>query len=66
MQQAEHMRHQLERTHAQEAEMQAKRTEIAEIQKMLSDARLAVHDERQQYMKIRREHNIMSSESLRF
>ena len=61
MQQAEHMRHQLERTHAQEAELAAKKTEIAEIQKMMSDSRMAVHQERQQYMKIKREHNVLLS-----
>lgn len=43
---AEQLRFALERTHAQEQEMLAKKTEIAELQKILSDQRLAVHDER--------------------
>lgn len=45
--------------------MLAKKTEIAELQKILSDQRLAVHDERQQYMKLKREHNMVLSKSLR-
>jgi hypothetical protein len=36
----------LERVHLQESELVAKKHEIAEVQKVLSDARLAVHDER--------------------
>ena len=45
--------------------MVAKKHEIAEVQKVLSDARLAVHDERQQYMKLKREHNFMISKQMR-
>ena len=45
--------------------MVAKKHEIAEVQKVLSDARLAVHDERQQYMKLKREHNFMISKQIR-
>lgn len=60
-QEAETMRILLERVHAHEAEMLAKKTEIAEVQKMLSDQRLAVHDERQQFMKLKREHNYVLS-----
>jgi hypothetical protein len=40
------MRHMIERVHGQEGELGDKKVEIAELQKMLSDARLAVHDER--------------------
>ena len=53
------MRHMLERIHSQEGDLNSKKIEIAELQKILSDARLAVHDERQQYMKLKREHNAM-------
>jgi hypothetical protein len=55
------MRLLLERVHAYEQELQGKKIEIAEIQKLLSDQRLAVHDERQQLMKLKREHNQMLS-----
>lgn len=41
------MRHMLERIHSQEGDLNIKKIEIAELQKILSDARLAVHDERQ-------------------
>ena len=58
---AERLRIVLERVHQQESELVAKKHEIAEVQKVLSDARLAVHDERQQYMKLKREHNFMIS-----
>jgi hypothetical protein len=61
LQQAEALRHLLESTHSKESELAAKKTEIAELQKMLSDARIAVHDERQQYMKIKRDHNVIVS-----
>ena len=53
------MRHIIERLHNQEGDLSHKKIEIAELQKILSDARLAVHDERQQYMKLKREHNVM-------
>ena len=55
------MRYVLERVHSEESELVTKKHEIAEIQKMISDARLAVHDERQQYMKLKREHNFVVS-----
>ena len=58
---AERLRIVLERVHHQESELVAKKHEIAEVQKVLSDARLAVHDESQQYMKLKREHNFMIS-----
>lgn len=61
---AEKLRFMLERVHQQEQELGLKKTEIAELQKMLSDQRLAVHDERQQYMKLKREHNLMLSKLL--
>ena len=54
---AEQLRLAMERVHASEIEMLAKKTEIAEVQKIMSDHRLAVHDERQQFMKLRREFN---------
>ena len=41
------MRHIIERLHSQEGDLSQKKIEIAELQKILSDARLAVHDERQ-------------------
>ena len=44
--QAEQMRHMLERIHSQEGDLNSKKIEIAELQKILGDARLAVHDER--------------------
>ncbi len=53
------MRHMLEKVHSQEGDLNQRKLEIAELQKILSDARLAVHDERQQYMKLKREHNAM-------
>jgi hypothetical protein len=53
------MRHLLEKVHAQEGDLSQRKVEIAELQKILSDSRLAVHDERQQYMKLKREHNAM-------
>ena len=43
---AEKLRVQLERVHNQESDLVSKKHEIAEMQKMLSDLRLAVHDER--------------------
>ena len=46
-QEAEKLRYVLERVHSEESELVTKKHEIAEIQKMISDARLAVHDERQ-------------------
>lgn len=58
---AERLRIVLEKVHQQESDLVGKKHEIAEIQKMLSDARLAMHDERQQYMKLKREHNFMIS-----
>jgi uncharacterized coiled-coil DUF342 family protein len=54
---AEQLRLAMERVHSSEIEMLAKKTEIAEVQKIMSDQRLAVHDERQQFMKLRREYN---------
>lgn len=51
----------LERVHASEQEMLAKKTEIAELQKMLSDQRLAIFDERQQYLKLKRDHHMALS-----
>lgn len=51
----------LERVHLQESELVEKKHEIAEVQKMLSDARLAMHDERQQYIKLKREHHFVIS-----
>jgi hypothetical protein len=45
-QEAEKLRIVLERIHSQESELVGKKHEIAEIQKIISDARLAVHDER--------------------
>lgn len=40
------MRLLLERVHSEEYEMILKKTEIAELQKILSDSRLAIYDER--------------------
>ena len=55
------MRHHIEKVHNQEGDLGQKKVEIAELQKILSDARLAVHDERQQFMKLKREHNAMAA-----
>lgn len=60
--QAEEMRHLLERVHSSESALTHKKVEIAEMQKILSDARIAVHEERQQYMKMKREHNAMRAQ----
>jgi hypothetical protein len=60
-QDAEQMRLQIERSHTFEHEILDKKREISEIQKALSDSRLSIYDERQQFMKLKREFDLLLS-----
>lgn len=51
----------MEKIHNIENEVLNKKNELSELQKALSDSHLAVYDERMQFMKLKREYNLMRS-----
>lgn len=55
------MRLQMEKVHNVENEVLNKKNELTELQKALSDSHLAVYDERMQYMKLKREYELLNS-----
>ena len=58
------MRLQIEGFHSKEDGVIAKKNEITELQKALSDAHLCIYDERQQFLKLKREYDIIVSKFL--
>eukprot|EP00347_Sterkiella_histriomuscorum_P001132 403373203 len=57
--QAEQMRLQIEKFHGSEQQILGKKNEITEIQKALSDSHISIYDERHQFMKLKREYDIL-------
>lgn len=51
----------MEKIHNIENEVLNKKNELSELQKALSDSHLAVYDERMQFMKLKREYDLMRS-----
>ena len=51
----------MEKVHSFENEVLNKKNELSELQKALSDSHLSIYDERMQYMKLKREFDLMQS-----
>jgi len=49
----------MENVHMYEKEVFNKKNDIAELQKMISDAHLAIYDERSQFMKLKKDYDFL-------
>ena len=56
------MRLNIEKVHSKEQEVVAIKEQIAEMQKALSDSHLAIYDEKNYYMQLMREHNLLTNQ----
>ena len=56
------MRLNIEKVHAKEQEVVQIKEQIAEMQKALSDSHLAIYDEKNYYMQLMREHNLLTAQ----
>ena len=55
------MRLNIENVHNTENEVVQLKEQIAELQKALSDSHLAIYDEKNYYMQLLREHNLLTA-----
>ena len=56
------MRLNIDKVHSKEQEVVAIKEQIAEMQKALSDSHLAIYDEKNYYMQLMREHNLLTNQ----
>lgn len=56
------MRLNIERVHSKEQEVVQIKEQIAEMQKALSDSHLAIYDEKNYFMQLMRDHNLLTNQ----
>ena len=56
------MRLNIEKVHSDESEVVHLKEQIAELQKALSDSHLSIYDEKNYYMQLLREHNLLTAQ----
>ena len=61
---AERMRLSIERVHSDENDIYQLKEQISELQKALSDSHLAVYDEKNYYLQLSREFNLLQNQEV--